>query len=162
MMKIDGKCHCGDLAYTAEIDPERITICHCSDCQELSGTAYRVDAQVGADAFGMSGRPALYERTAASGRTARPRLLPALRHQHLRDRNRRARRGPEPAPRNGPPAAPTAAVAADMVRLGARLDAGPDGRAEVREIRRLAPHAAFCTWYSLIATMWIIFQRSAS
>lgn len=67
-MRIDGTCHCGNLAYWAEIDPERITICHCSDCQQLSGSAYRVNAHVRTDAFGMTGEPALYERTAASGR----------------------------------------------------------------------------------------------
>ena len=68
-MKIDGGCHCGRLTYTAEIDPGRITICHCSDCQELSGSAYRANAHVDAAAFRMTGEPALYERPAASGRT---------------------------------------------------------------------------------------------
>ena len=38
-MKVDGACHCGELAYEAEIDPERIGVCHCVDCQILS--AYR-------------------------------------------------------------------------------------------------------------------------
>lgn len=67
-MKIDGRCHCGQLAYTAEIDPERVTICHCSDCQEMSGSAYRVNVYAETAAFEMTGAPALYERTAESGR----------------------------------------------------------------------------------------------
>ena len=66
-MKVDGKCHCGNLAYEAEIDPARITICHCTDCQEMSGSAYRVNAQVETAAFSMTGEPAFYERTADSG-----------------------------------------------------------------------------------------------
>ena len=40
-MKIDGRCHCGDIAYEAEVEPEAVTICHCTDCQMLSGTTYR-------------------------------------------------------------------------------------------------------------------------
>jgi hypothetical protein len=40
-MKIDGACHCGYITYRAEIDPDKVLICHCTDCQTLSGTAYR-------------------------------------------------------------------------------------------------------------------------
>jgi hypothetical protein len=36
-MKIDGRCHCGYITYEAEIDPEKVMICHCADCQTLSG-----------------------------------------------------------------------------------------------------------------------------
>ena len=38
-MKIDGGCHCGAIAYEAEVDPEKTSICHCTDCQQLTGTA---------------------------------------------------------------------------------------------------------------------------
>ena len=37
-MKIDGHCHCGYLTYEAEVKPEDAVICHCTDCQTLSGT----------------------------------------------------------------------------------------------------------------------------
>jgi hypothetical protein len=40
-MKIDGRCHCGYITYEAEIDPEKVMICHCTDCQTLSGSAFR-------------------------------------------------------------------------------------------------------------------------
>ena len=40
-MKIDGGCHCGYITYTAEIDPETSGLCHCTDCQTLSGSAFR-------------------------------------------------------------------------------------------------------------------------
>ena len=36
-MKIDGGCHCGFITYEAEADPEQTTICHCTDCQMLTG-----------------------------------------------------------------------------------------------------------------------------
>ena len=43
-MQVDGGCHCGAIAYRAEIDPARVAVCHCTDCQALSGSAYRVVA----------------------------------------------------------------------------------------------------------------------
>ena len=41
-MKVDGQCHCGAIAYKAEIDPAKSQVCHCTDCQVLTGTVYRV------------------------------------------------------------------------------------------------------------------------
>ena len=41
-MKIDGRCHCGYITYEADIDPDKTLICHCTDCQTLSGSAFRV------------------------------------------------------------------------------------------------------------------------
>jgi hypothetical protein len=43
-MQIDGQCHCGHVKYEAEIDPAKVSICHCTDCQQLTGSAYRVTA----------------------------------------------------------------------------------------------------------------------
>ena len=37
-MKIQGGCHCGKISYEAEIDPEKVAICHCTDCQSGSGS----------------------------------------------------------------------------------------------------------------------------
>jgi hypothetical protein len=41
-MQIDGQCHCGRIAYQAEIDPVRVSVCHCTDCQALTGSPFRV------------------------------------------------------------------------------------------------------------------------
>jgi len=38
-MIIDGGCHCGQFSYRAEVDPDTVIICHCTDCQTLSGSA---------------------------------------------------------------------------------------------------------------------------
>lgn len=40
-MKIDGRCHCGSVTYEAVVDPTKVMICHCTDCQSLSGSAFR-------------------------------------------------------------------------------------------------------------------------
>jgi hypothetical protein len=67
-MKIDGGCHCGNITYTAEIDPEKVRICHCTDCQQITGTAYRVVVPAPAATFAMrGGKPTEYIKTAESG-----------------------------------------------------------------------------------------------
>lgn len=69
-MKIDGNCHCGAIAYEAEVDPHSVTLCHCADCQRLSGAAYRANIRVAAADFNLlRGTPKTYFRTADSGRT---------------------------------------------------------------------------------------------
>ncbi|MEM7428478.1 MAG: GFA family protein [Pseudomonadota bacterium] len=67
-MKIDGQCHCGAIAYEAELDPAKMGICHCSDCQLLSGSAFRTVAVVSAETFRLiRGTPKEYIKTAESG-----------------------------------------------------------------------------------------------
>jgi len=67
-MKVDGRCHCGQITFEAEIDPERVRICHCSDCQSLSGSAFRLTAPTSeADFRLLGGTPRLYRKTAESG-----------------------------------------------------------------------------------------------
>jgi hypothetical protein len=67
-MKIDGRCHCGHITYEAEIDPEKIVICHCTDCQTLSGSAFRTVALTREDGFKLlSGEPKIYVKTGESG-----------------------------------------------------------------------------------------------
>ena len=67
-MKIDGSCHCGNITYEAEIDPEKIVICHCSDCQTLSGSTFRTVALSREGTFALrSGEPTIYVKTAQSG-----------------------------------------------------------------------------------------------
>src|SRR5262252_104545 len=66
-MNIDGGCHCGKITYTAEVDPEKVGICHCTDCQTLSGTAFRVSVPASKENFHLSGNLKIYVKTAESG-----------------------------------------------------------------------------------------------
>ncbi len=67
-MKIDGGCHCGHITYRAEIDPEKVLVCHCTDCQTLSGSAYRSVVITVEDGFELlSGTLKTYVKTAESG-----------------------------------------------------------------------------------------------
>jgi hypothetical protein len=67
-MKIDGHCHCGKIAFEAEVDPQALNICHCADCQSLSGSAFRISIPAPASTFLLrSGVPKRYVKTAESG-----------------------------------------------------------------------------------------------
>ena len=67
-MKIEGGCHCGYIKYEAEVDPATVGICHCTDCQTLSGSAFRTVVQAKKEGFQLlSGQPKTYIKTAESG-----------------------------------------------------------------------------------------------
>jgi hypothetical protein len=65
-MKIHGSCMCGSITFEGEADPEKVTICHCTDCQSSTGTAFRTNVPVPGNAFRMlSGTPTIYIKTTA-------------------------------------------------------------------------------------------------
>jgi hypothetical protein len=64
-VKIDGACHCGTITIEGEADPEKTAICHCTDCQTGTGSAFRVSVPVPGTSFRMSGQPATYLKTTA-------------------------------------------------------------------------------------------------
>jgi hypothetical protein len=67
-MKVDGRCHCGQVTYEAEVDPERVLICHCTDCQSLSGSAFRTVAFTREGTFRLlTGNLKVYVKTGESG-----------------------------------------------------------------------------------------------
>jgi hypothetical protein len=67
-MKIEGQCHCGKITYDAVVDADKVTICHCTDCRALTGSAYRANVQAPAETFVLrTGQPTIYIKTAESG-----------------------------------------------------------------------------------------------
>lgn len=67
-MKVHGRCHCGQITYEAEVDPDKVSLCHCSDCQMLTGSAYRVNVPASKESFVLyQGEPKSYIKTADSG-----------------------------------------------------------------------------------------------
>jgi hypothetical protein len=67
-MQVHGSCHCGAIEFEAEVDPARVTICHCTACQHLTGTAYRVTVAASAERFRLlRGAPKTYVKLADSG-----------------------------------------------------------------------------------------------
>lgn len=66
-MQIDGACHCGRISFTAQIDPARVMVCHCSDCQVLSGAPFRAVVAAPIETLQVSGEPRSYVKVAQSG-----------------------------------------------------------------------------------------------
>jgi hypothetical protein len=65
-MLVHGRCHCGDVTFEAEANPDRVVICHCTDCQSNGGSAFRVNIPVPGATFRLlSGEPRIYIKTTA-------------------------------------------------------------------------------------------------
>jgi hypothetical protein len=67
-MKIDGSCLCGFIRYEADVESTDVSVCHCTDCQTLSGSAFRVGVPIPETSFRLlAGQPRTYVKTAESG-----------------------------------------------------------------------------------------------
>ena len=66
-MQVDGQCHCGEIRFDAEVKPELIFICHCTDCQTVSGAPYRVSVVAPTRTFRLTGRLTEYVKRGDSG-----------------------------------------------------------------------------------------------
>jgi len=71
-MKIDGSCHCGAITIEGEADPEKVAICHCTDCQTGTASAFRISIPVAGTMLKMTGQPTTYLKTTAD--SGRPRV----------------------------------------------------------------------------------------
>ena len=59
-MHINGSCHCAFISFGAEIDPSRVMLCHCTDCQVLSGSPFRAVVAASIGSFVVRGQPKSY------------------------------------------------------------------------------------------------------
>jgi hypothetical protein len=66
-MQIDGACHCGAVKFTAQIDPGRVMVCHCADCQALSGAPFRAVVAASIETLSVRGPTRSYIKVAQSG-----------------------------------------------------------------------------------------------
>jgi hypothetical protein len=66
-MQVNGACHCGAITFTAEVDATRVAVCHCTDCQVLTGSAFRVFVPAAVATLAVRGNPTRYVKVAASG-----------------------------------------------------------------------------------------------
>lgn len=67
-MKIDGACLCGAYAYEADIDPAKVVVCHCTDCQVSSASAFRFGVLVPGENYrALRGTLKAFVKTAESG-----------------------------------------------------------------------------------------------
>lgn len=64
-----GRCLCGDCSYEIEGDPVIVAVCHCSDCQRVSGAGHTTGAMFPADAVRIAGSPSRYSLKSEAGNT---------------------------------------------------------------------------------------------
>src|ERR1700751_2386508 len=76
-MKVTGGGYCGYITCEAEVDPATVRVCHCTDCQKLTGTAFRTNIASLPGTFVLkSVTPKSHIKTAESGSKRSPGLGP--------------------------------------------------------------------------------------
>ena len=121
-MKVSGRCYCGQISFEAEIEPDKVRVCHCTDCQTLSGSAFRTNVPVVQGTFVLKkGEPKTFLKSADSGNRIVHAFCPGLRHADLFGRSGRAARLFAARRHPGSPRR-TCSLAADLVALGVALD----------------------------------------
>ncbi len=67
-MLVSGGCHCGQIRFEADVEPSELQVCHCLDCQILTGTAFRAAVPAQPEHFKLlRGEPKIYLKLADSG-----------------------------------------------------------------------------------------------
>ena len=73
---LTGGCHCRALRYTLTAPPLGAYVCHCTDCQSLSGAAFAIGVVVPASAFTLAGPARLVRRVLGSGTISHRTICP--------------------------------------------------------------------------------------
>jgi len=70
MVKYEGQCHCGAVAWTAEIPEERHVLCHCDACKIMGGGEFTLNQIIPASNFQLTkGDLKVYTYKGDSGNT---------------------------------------------------------------------------------------------
>ena len=84
-MKVTGSCHCGTITIEGEADPEKVGICHCTDCQTGTGSAFRVSVPIPGNIQDEGPADQLSEDHGGQRQSARAGVLPEMRLADLFD-----------------------------------------------------------------------------
>ena len=66
-IKVNGKCHCGQIEIEAVVQKSEVRACHCTDCQKMSGAPLRTIAVAPANRTKIKGQPKEYIKIGDSG-----------------------------------------------------------------------------------------------
>ena len=75
-MKIEGGCLCGKVRYSAEAEPAFVGVCHCKNCQKVSGTAFASVVGLPKPALSVTGSLKTYDDQGDSGKAMWRRFCP--------------------------------------------------------------------------------------
>jgi hypothetical protein len=94
-MKLEGGCLCGKVRYSGEAEPIFAGVCHCTNCQKSSGSAFNTVVAVPKPTVTLTGTVSTYEGRGDTGNAVYKRFCPEC----------------------GSPVAEEAAVMADVVMI---------------------------------------------
>jgi hypothetical protein len=67
--KLTGGCQCGGIRYEVTGTPQQMVVCHCTDCQRQSGSAFGMTLVVSESDFRLTqGEPKNYSSKSEAGR----------------------------------------------------------------------------------------------
>jgi len=75
-MKIEGGCLCGKVRYSADAEPIFMGVCHCTNCQKGTGTAFNLVVALPKPAVGVQGTLKTYEGHGDTGKATYRRFCP--------------------------------------------------------------------------------------
>ncbi len=75
-MKIEGGCLCGKVRYSADAEPVFVGLCHCSNCQKASGSAFNIVVALPKPTVSIQGTLRTFEGRGDSGKATYRRFCP--------------------------------------------------------------------------------------
>jgi len=75
-MKIEGGCLCGKVRYTADAEPVFVGVCHCTDCQKETGTAFNVVVAIPQPELSLQGSLKTFSARGDSGKEVHRQFCP--------------------------------------------------------------------------------------
>lgn len=67
MTERTASCSCGQLRLTCAGEPERVSICHCLECQKRTGSVFAVQARFPREHVTIEGKSSSWSRAGDSG-----------------------------------------------------------------------------------------------
>ena len=67
MSELNGGCLCGAVRYTANAEPEFVGLCHCTDCQKHTGSAFAIMVRLPKTALQLQGTVKTFSKPGDSG-----------------------------------------------------------------------------------------------
>lgn len=76
MAHIEAGCRCGGVRYGADAETLFVGVCHCSDCQRFTGSAFATVGAVPSSALKVSGKLTTFSKQGDSGKIIHRRFCP--------------------------------------------------------------------------------------
>ena len=84
MPQIAGGCLCGKVRYSANGRPAFVGVCHCTDCQKFTGSAFAIVVGVPKPALTVQGKLTTLQQDRRHRQVDRAAVLPGVRFLHCR------------------------------------------------------------------------------